>query len=121
MNWLALAGGLLIGAAAMLLLYFNGRVAGISGITWGAFANRDDRAWRWFFLLGLVLGPLLFHGASGVALPAPNDALDGPGKGAGCAGALQATWRGGTPTRGTRSARSVLGAARAGVDDSSTK
>ena len=74
MNWLALAGGLLIGAAAMLLLFFNGRVAGISGITWGAFANRDDRAWRWFFLLGLVLGPLLFHWVSGVALPAPNDA-----------------------------------------------
>jgi uncharacterized membrane protein YedE/YeeE len=53
----ALAGGMLIGLAAVLLLWFNGRVAGISGIAgrlW--FAPRGDRAWRWLFLLGLILG-----------------------------------------------------------------
>jgi uncharacterized membrane protein YedE/YeeE len=53
----ALAGGALIGLAAVLLLWLNGRIAGISGIAgrlW--FAPRGDRAWRWLFLLGLLLG-----------------------------------------------------------------
>jgi uncharacterized membrane protein YedE/YeeE len=55
--WTALAGGALIGLAAVLLLGLNGRIAGISGIAgrlW--FAPRGDRAWRWLFLLGLTLG-----------------------------------------------------------------
>jgi uncharacterized membrane protein YedE/YeeE len=55
--WTALAGGALIGVAAVLLLWWNGRIAGISGIAgrlW--FAPRGDRAWRWLFLLGLMLG-----------------------------------------------------------------
>ena len=55
--WTALAGGALIGLAAVLLLGWNGRIAGISGVAgrlW--FAARGDRAWRWLFLLGLMLG-----------------------------------------------------------------
>lgn len=55
--WTALAGGALIGLAAVLLLWWNGRIAGISGIAgrlW--FAPRGDRAWRWLFLLGLMFG-----------------------------------------------------------------
>jgi len=55
--WSALVGGALIGLAAVLLLWLNGRIAGVSGIAgrlW--FASRGDRAWRWLFLLGLVLG-----------------------------------------------------------------
>lgn len=53
--WAALAGGGLIGAAAVLLLAFNGRVAGISGIAAGALsAAADERRWRWAFLLGLL-------------------------------------------------------------------
>ena len=74
MNWLALAGGLLIGSAAMLLLFLNGRVAGISGITWAAVSGASDRAWRWLFLLGLVIGPLVYHLMSGVPAPAPSAA-----------------------------------------------
>jgi uncharacterized membrane protein YedE/YeeE len=55
--WAALTGGALIGLAALLLLWFNGRIAGISGIAGGLwFAPRGDRAWRWLFLLGLMLG-----------------------------------------------------------------
>jgi uncharacterized membrane protein YedE/YeeE len=55
--WAALTGGALIGLAAVLLLWFNGRIAGISGIAGGLwFAPRGDRAWRWLFLLGLMLG-----------------------------------------------------------------
>lgn len=57
----ALAGGLLIGLAAVLLLLFNGRIAGVSGIAGGLLAApragaSDDRRWRALFLLGLVLG-----------------------------------------------------------------
>lgn len=54
---LATLGGLLIGTAAALLLAFNGRIAGISGIL-GRLVERDEaeRSWRLTFLAGLVLG-----------------------------------------------------------------
>jgi uncharacterized membrane protein YedE/YeeE len=53
----ALAGGALIGIASAMLLLFNGRIAGISGIMNGAFfAPKNDRAWRLLFLAGLVAG-----------------------------------------------------------------
>ena len=53
----ALAGGALIGLAAVLLLWLNGRIAGISGIAGGLwFAPRSERSWRWLFLAGLMLG-----------------------------------------------------------------
>jgi uncharacterized membrane protein YedE/YeeE len=52
-------GGLLIGAAATLLLAFNGRIAGISGIVGGLFATpATGRGWRIAFLLGLLGGGL---------------------------------------------------------------
>jgi uncharacterized membrane protein YedE/YeeE len=54
--WLALAGGVLIGLAATLLLWLNGRIAGVSGILNGVlFPGRGEVAWRAAFLLGLVL------------------------------------------------------------------
>lgn len=53
----ALAGGLLIGGAAVLLLWLNGRIAGISGIFNGALAaHAGDTAWRGAFIAGLLLG-----------------------------------------------------------------
>ena len=64
--WTAAAGGLLIGAAATLLLVTNGRVAGISGILGGALARAaEDRIWRVCFLLGLPLGALAMGAARG--------------------------------------------------------
>ena len=79
----ALAGGFAIGAAATLLLLLNGRIAGISGIAWGAISGQADNAWRWLFLVGLVLGPVLYHFVSGSTAPAPSAApeplLDPPG------------------------------------------
>lgn len=55
-----LIGGLMIGASASLLLLFNGRIAGISGILSGAVApSQSDRGWRLAFVAGLILGPLL--------------------------------------------------------------
>ncbi|HKS55418.1 MAG TPA: YeeE/YedE family protein, partial [Steroidobacteraceae bacterium] len=56
MSWpMALAGGVLIGLAATLLLWLNGRVAGVSGIVNGViFPTKDDVAWRAAFLLGII-------------------------------------------------------------------
>ena len=53
----ALIGGALIGISATLLLWLNGRIAGISGIMHGVLQRRgDDAAWRWLFLAGLIAG-----------------------------------------------------------------
>jgi len=50
-------GGLLIGAAAVLLLLTLGRIAGISGILGGVVARSPGpMAWRVAFLAGLPLG-----------------------------------------------------------------
>ena len=53
----ALAGGLMIGLASLLLLAVNGRLAGISGIV-GHLPRRQgyERHWRLAFVLGLILG-----------------------------------------------------------------
>ncbi len=55
----ALAGGILIGVAAALLLLLTGRMAGVSGILGGLVDERGDRDWRVAFLAGLVAGGLL--------------------------------------------------------------
>lgn len=53
----ALVGGLLIGLAASMLLWLNGRIAGISGILGKALSTHPgDKAWSWLFLTGLVIG-----------------------------------------------------------------
>lgn len=58
----AFSGGILIGLSACLLLLLNGRIAGVSGILNGVFlAQKSDKLWRGLFLLGLVLGGLLFN------------------------------------------------------------
>ena len=62
--WLsALLGGVLIGAAATLLLLLNGRVAGISGIVNGLTqaSRREEWTWRAAFVAGLMI-------AGGVAM-----------------------------------------------------
>jgi uncharacterized membrane protein YedE/YeeE len=57
----ALAGGALIGLAALLLLALTGRIAGVSGIINGAIENPGpDRTWRLAFVLGLVAGAGLY-------------------------------------------------------------
>lgn len=67
-----LSGGLLIGTAAVAMLWLLGRIAGISGIVWGAVSGQADNSWRWLFLLGLLLGPLLYHGLAGAPAPAAS-------------------------------------------------
>lgn len=58
----ALAGGVLIGLSAALLLLFEGRIAGISGIVGGLLQARQpgNFAWRIAFVAGLILSPWLY-------------------------------------------------------------
>ncbi len=57
----AFSGGILIGFAAILLLLFNGRIAGISGIMGGLLSpSRSELFWRLAFMVGIILGAFLF-------------------------------------------------------------
>lgn len=72
----AIAGGVLIGLSAALLLLFNGRKAGISGITGGLLSPECIApGWRLCFLAGLVLGPLALTQADGLPVIHVNDSL----------------------------------------------
>ena len=61
----ALAGGLLIGLSAAMLLVLNGRIAGISGLVAGLARRGERRLADLAFLLGLILGPPLFAAMAG--------------------------------------------------------
>ncbi|MFS8109134.1 YeeE/YedE family protein [Serratia marcescens] len=103
----ALAGGAIIGAAVALLLLFNGRIAGISGITGGLLsAGGRERGWRAAFLGGLLISPWLY--AAAAALPSAEIA-------AGSGGLAVAGLLGGVGTRlgsGCTSGHGVCGVAR---------
>lgn len=63
----SLAGGVLIGFAAVALMATLGRVAGISGVVNGVLTLRlnQDWAWRLAFVAGMVVSPLMFLGLTG--------------------------------------------------------
>jgi uncharacterized membrane protein YedE/YeeE len=53
--WMAIAGGILIGLAAAIMILLNGRVLGISGIIGGLLQPvRGDVGWRLAFVAGLT-------------------------------------------------------------------
>jgi hypothetical protein len=55
--WDSLFGGMLLGVSATLLLLFNGKIAGISGVLTGLMTpKKRDYAWRWLFVLGMISG-----------------------------------------------------------------
>ncbi len=64
--WSSLAGGMLIGLAAALLIVLLGRIAGISGIV-GALLQRSSWAsvanwgWRAAFVIGMVAAPVVWQ------------------------------------------------------------
>lgn len=69
----SLAGGLLIGLSAALLVLANGQVAGISGILGELLHLRaGDVRWRVAFLLGLIVAPAAFA----IFLPYPAATID---------------------------------------------
>ena len=74
-SWLsALLGGVLIGTSATQLLWLNGRIAGISGIVNGMLGRRSARgelAWRFAFLLGLMLAGAIAMRALGQGAGSP--------------------------------------------------
>jgi hypothetical protein len=57
-DWVnALIGGLIIGIAVSLMLLWNGRVTGISGIVNGLLNyTKGEMSWRILFISGLVIG-----------------------------------------------------------------
>lgn len=58
----SLLGGMLIGAAAALLILANGRIAGVSGIAGGLLSPQaGGRSWRVLFLIGLIVGATGLH------------------------------------------------------------
>ena len=66
----ALAGGLIIGLSATLLMLFNGRIAGISGIFWRSIVKLGDGSV--LFILGLPLGAWIFHALFNQPEPDPR-------------------------------------------------
>lgn len=59
----SLAGGILIGISAVILMLFNGKIAGISGISKGIISKDcptpHEKKWRIYFLVGLILGGMI--------------------------------------------------------------
>ena len=76
----SLVGGIVIGIAALVLLRFYSRIAGISGIFGGLFPfNTGETLWRMIFLAGLITGGVvlsfLHPGAVTFELAYSNPAL----------------------------------------------
>ncbi|WP_424974163.1 YeeE/YedE family protein [Dinoroseobacter sp. S124A] len=65
--WMSLAGGALIGLAAVALMALHGRIFGATGILAGALLPSDpqDRGWRLALLAGMISGPVLVWILSG--------------------------------------------------------
>ncbi len=104
----ALIGGLLIGGAATLTLWANGRIAGISGILSGVIVpGSSDRIWRILFVLGMLAGAIVYTVIRGA--PADLELQVGP------AGAIIAGLLVGFGTRlgsGCTSGHGICGLAR---------
>ena len=56
----AFFGGLIIGLSVIIFFIFNGRMIGISGIASNFLNERKNRIDNFLFLLGLILGPLIY-------------------------------------------------------------
>ena len=63
----SLAGGVMIGMAAVLLMLAHGRIAGATGVLAGALipAGMTDWSWRVAMIAGMVTAPALVFMASG--------------------------------------------------------
>lgn len=82
--WASLAGGGLIGLAAVLVMLLFGRVAGITGITVTAIRplvldDLADWGWRVAFIAGLMAAPLLVGAAAGEVTQTVSDNLPAMG------------------------------------------
>jgi len=120
----ALLGGILVGIAATLLMWLNGRIAGISGILGGLLPpEKGDTVWRFAFVVGLVVGGLGFAYGGGdlssVVIEANTATLIGAGLlvgfgtrlGAGCTSGHGVCGIGRLSTRGIVSTITYIGVA----------
>lgn len=68
--FLSLLGGGLIGLAAVLLMAFHGRIAGMTGILSGLLPTlASDWGWRAAFLIGAIAAPALIVLLTGQPIP----------------------------------------------------
>jgi uncharacterized membrane protein YedE/YeeE len=66
---MSLLGGTLIGLSAVLLMAFNGRIAGMTGILTGLLPPvSTDWPWRSAFIAGAIVAPMLILAVSGQAV-----------------------------------------------------
>ena len=74
--WMSLIGGLLIGLSTVMLIFFKGRIAGISGVLGGLTQWSNTPAghysWRIAFVLGLVLSASIY----GLVATVPASQID---------------------------------------------
>tara|TARA_B100000929_G_scaffold51118_1_gene37237 strand:+ start:52 stop:462 length:411 start_codon:yes stop_codon:yes gene_type:complete len=61
----SLTGGLLIGLSVALFFILNGRMIGISRIASNFLVSKKNRVENLLFLVGLILGPLIYNLISG--------------------------------------------------------
>lgn len=77
--WTSLAGGILIGLSAVLLMALHGRIAGMTAILAGIIPPVPiDWAWRAAFLAGAIISPLAYVAAGNTiafAVPISTTAL----------------------------------------------
>ena len=120
----ALLGGVLVGLAATLMMWLNGRIAGISGIFGGLLPPvKGDIAWRLAFVVGLVGGGFAFAYGGGdmssITVEANTATLVGAGLlvgfgtrlGAGCTSGHGVCGIGRMSTRGIVSTITYIGVA----------
>ena len=57
----AFSGGMLIGLSVAIMLFFNGRITGISGFIAEVLTPKvDEWLWRMVFLTGMIIGSFVF-------------------------------------------------------------
>lgn len=61
--WASLIGGVLIGLSAVMLMAFQGRIFGATGILAGFIqpSSSSDWAWRAWIMAGMVSGPMAYR------------------------------------------------------------
>ncbi|MBT5185296.1 MAG: YeeE/YedE family protein [Kordiimonadaceae bacterium] len=67
----SLIGGLLIGFSALMVMFFHGRIAGISGILsrlLPPWYGMGGVLWRVAFLIGIVVSPFIYQMVTGSAV-----------------------------------------------------
>lgn len=65
----AFLGGIIIGLAVIIFFIGNGRLAGISGIVNDTLVSKQSRTDNFFFVFGLVLGPIFYAFFTKINIP----------------------------------------------------